>query len=208
MGRNLLDLCLAHHLRQLSNMTLLWNKNMKIMSVFTILLIFTSLAFADLGTKWPTQHEMDKAPAWPEKYSGNPKSCQKISEENFIKSQEEDGYVGEEEFTIDSQIDLNLDGVCEIIAYQKIYCGNIQCGYVAFHYKDNKYIRLGDIYPDEFLVPHDGWLQVRGYTYTGQDYALHLIRYDNGSYHYVRTDRYKYDEQSNRTIYINSEYYK
>lgn len=78
--------------------------------VTTVFSLFTTLALADLGTNWPTEQEMAKATKWPAKYAGNPASCKKLDESLFLKYQEEAGYTGEEEYTIETQVDLNLDG--------------------------------------------------------------------------------------------------
>ena len=176
--------------------------------LFIIFSFLTLPAYSDMGTKWPSESEMAKATLWPEKYTGNPSSCKKFNESLFIKYQEEIGYVDDEKFTIESHVDLNLDGTCEIIAYQRAYCGNKQCGYVAFHLNNNEIINIGDIFLGEYLAPRNGWLQIRGSSYSGYDYSLHLLQYKNGAYKYIKTDRFRYDEKSNKTEYITSEEYK
>lgn len=163
---------------------------------------------ADVGDKWPEEQELSKAPAWPSKYNGNPKLCNKPNEDYFFKYQNDAGFVDEEAYEIDSYVDLNLDGTCEIIAFQRMYCGNKECGYTAFQVTKQEVKELGPGALGEFLTPLNGWLQIRSRSYTGNHYSLHLVKYINGSYRFYRSDRFEYFEKNNKTKYIKTDYRK
>ena len=175
-----------------------------------ILLIISSLMsgyiHADVGDKWPTEQELSKAPIWPSKYNGNPKLCNKPNEDHFYKYQNDAGYVDEESYEIDSYVDLNLDGTCEIVAFQRMYCGNKECSFNAFQIKEKDVKDLGQVALGEYLVPKNGWLQIRNKSYTSNSYSIHLIRFINGSYRFYRSDRFEYFEKNNKTKYLKTDY--
>ncbi|VAW78335.1 hypothetical protein MNBD_GAMMA15-378 [hydrothermal vent metagenome] len=177
-----------------------------------ILIIISALIsgyiHADVGDKWPSEQELSKAPTWPSKYNGNPRLCNKPNEELFYKYQNDVGYVDEEAYEIDSYIDLNLDGICEIIAFQRMYCGNKECGYIAFQVTKQGVKDLGQVALGDFLAPLNGWLQIRSRSYTGAHYSIHLVKFINGSYRFYRSDRFEYFEKNNQTKYIKTDYRK
>ncbi len=179
----------------------------KILHLITILIVSTSL-HADVGDKWPSEQELAKAPSWPTKYTGNPKSCQKPNEDHFYEFLNNAGYIDEEAYEVDSYVDLNMDGTCEIIAFQRMYCGNRECSFDAFQINGKEVKDLGQVALGEYLIPYNGWLQIRNKNYTGNFYSIHLIRFINGSFRFYRSDRFEYIEKNNDTVYKSTEYRK
>lgn len=181
---------------------------MKKISLIIIGTLFSFSINADVGNKWPSKQEVSKAPSWPIKYKGNPKLCKKPSKELFNMYQSEAGYIGEEIFEVDSYVDLNLDGKCEIIAFQRAYCGNKECSYNGFQVADNEIKDIGQISLGEFLTPHNGWLQIRSKSYTGNYYNIILVKHIKGSYRNYRTDQFEYLEKQRATKYKSTKYNK
>lgn len=181
----------------------------------TLLILISTLAVADLGTATASKEELAKAPAWPKPYKGNPEKCKRVNEQAFMKQEnikipKEETPHGQEadKYYIESQVDLNLDGVCEIIALERCYAK--WCSYFVYQLKAGRFVRLGEILRGgEYLEPHNGWLQIKSMSYTGATYFYHLSRFEDGAYRSVRRDEYKeiFDKKSRtpRLIYVGTE---
>jgi len=159
----------------------------KRLSLIVVLLVVGS-AFADLGNDWPDSAELAKAPPWPKKYDGNPFKCMPVSEEAFLKQVNPKGET--DPFRVERQIDLNMDGTCELVAYQPSMCGK-WCGYVAFLLRDGNFVNIGGVILSEYLEPDKGWLQLKAASYTGSTYFYFLFRFDGQQYRIVRRDEFK-----------------
>lgn len=169
---------------------------MRLIVTLLFILPFTPL-IADVGSNWPSKDEMDKAPSWPKKYTGDPTKCKKIDRKIFLSQFGKP----EESYVIERQVDLNLDGICEVITYAPAQCGK-WCAYDALQLQSNKLVHIGEVALGEYLVPYNGWLQIRSRSYTGRYYYYHLLRRINGKYQYYRKDEYQESYDSGKTKYI------
>lgn len=172
---------------------------------FLFLSIVLGVASVQAAGKWPSAKEQAKAPAWPVRYSGNPSSCKEPNTDPFYAYMQKHGYVDDKEFEIDAYIDLNLDGDCEIIAYQMSQCTATGCRYIAFHLNNKKVRNIGQVDFGEYLSPVKGWLQLKSKSSSGNNYKYQLYKYVNGAYRVVRTDHYKYSNKHKTTQYLHTE---
>jgi len=172
---------------------------------------------ADVGDVWPKQEEMDKAPETPTVLDVDVTDCQQPDPEPFLERMRSKGYIDADAYRIsnDGYMDLNQDGVCEIIAFQRMYCGSGGCSNTVWQIDgdDFRYIGLG---PSRgrftFYEPHNGYLQFRDASYSGVSYAFHYYRFEDGEYRRWRSDRFKEkwfpDTQERKTFYENTEYFE
>jgi len=167
---------------------------------FALAILAFGITNADVGSKWPDASEMAKAPAWPKAFRGDPNQCKKIEPEAFLSKVNETLTSAEDKYQIQAQVDLNLDGVCEVVAYQPVNCGK-WCLYQGFVLRNGKYVSLGEVAPGEYLEPFNGWLQIKTSSYTGPYYFFHLLRFEKGEYKYHRRDEYKEIEIEEKTKY-------
>jgi len=185
--------------------------------VVLVLLFCSSFSFADVGDVWPEQEEIDKAPESPAVLDVDVADCQAPESEWFLEAMRAKGYVADDEYRIsnDGFMDLNQDGICEIIAFQRVYCGMGGCSQLAFQLDgdDFKFIGLGpSSYQDTFYEPHNGYLQFKGASYSGSSYSFHYYRFEDGQYRRWRSDRFEENWRLNtkerKTLYKHTEYFK
>ncbi|MDH5181818.1 MAG: hypothetical protein OEZ39_07775 [Gammaproteobacteria bacterium] len=167
------------------------------------LLPAVTVLHADYTDHWPAAAEQARAPAWPQVYSGNPSTCSKPDENPFYAYQDAAGLSEDTAYTIDAHIDLNLDGMCEIIAFRSTDCDDTGCRYTAFRITDkNKVLNIGTVDFGEYLTPVHGWLQMRTKSRDGEHYRFHLYRYVQGKYRIIRSDHYRYNATTKNTTYV------
>jgi len=181
------------------------------------LVFYSCFCSADVGDVWPEQDEIDKAPETPAAIDVDVTNCQAPDFEKFLKVMRSKGYVGDDEFRMSNvgNMDLNRDGICEIIAFQRVYCGSGGCSNVAFQIDGNdyKYIGMGPSrFHIAFYVPHNGYLQFRDASYTGTSYSYHYYRFEDGQYRRWRSDRFKaqwfQDTEESKSFYLRTEYFE
>ena len=163
--------------------------------------ILAAVAFADVGSQWPDAKEIAKAPAWPKAFRGDPTQCKKIEPEKFLSNVNKPTIEDQNRYVIETQVDLDLDGVCEVIAYRPVNCGK-WCAYEGFRFHDGMYQLIGEITLGEFLEPYNGWLQIKSSSYTGAYYFYFLTRFQDGAYKYYRRDEFKEDVAERKTMYL------
>ncbi len=108
----------------------------------------------------PAAQEIAKAPPWPSVYKGDLATCTRLDEKEFLR-QTYDQEKQRNSFQVFKQIDLNQDGVCEILAMAHDNCGHWGCPDYGFQLKGTELAPLGIIPSGEYLVPYGGWLQIR-----------------------------------------------
>lgn len=182
-----------------------------VVMVLIFFTIFSVNTLADVGVDWPDTEEMSKAPAWPKEYVGNVNECEKKE----IKLSTD--------YVINSHIDLNLDGICEVIAYNPDLCGK-WCVHEGFQIVEDDYQYIGDIdiYGITYLEPYNGWLQIQSSSYSGSTYYFHLHRFESSNlsgnsiyallnrletgYKLVRSDEFDWDDSLGKTAYVGTWY--
>lgn len=175
-------------------------------TIFLLLAFLSAMSFAD--TENITKKTPLTPPDSPKKYNGDPKNCQKISEIEFLDTMNRDIKYKDEKYRVSSQIDLNLDGVCEILAYQKYVCGSGGCSSDAFQLVNNSYKHIGSGFNGVTLLePLNGWLQASSYGKNGWCcHTLTFISYINGKYQSVRRDVYRAKDSDDHKESPNQEY--
>lgn len=154
-------------------------------------------ANADVGMDWPSEAEQAKAPAWPAPWQGaNPQACDAVSGQQFL---DQWGGEGPGTYRIDHQADLNMDGICEVLAYDPELCGK-WCSYEVFVLRQDEFSRLGEVALGDYLEPYNGWLQVRSRSYNGNGYLYQLWQHDGEGYRLVRTDEYVAEEGDDGSV--------
>jgi len=117
------------------------------------LLLHSCICIADVGDVWPQQEEIDKAPEPPVALKVDVTDCEAPDSEKFLDSMRSKGFAADDEYTISNNgfMDLNQDGICEIIAFQRVYCGSGGCSNTVFQLDgdDFKYIGIG---PSRFHI--------------------------------------------------------
>ena len=180
------------------------------------LLFCSGYCFADVGDVWPTQEEIDKAPETPAALEVDVRDCTAPDAGKFLEMMRSKGFVGDDAYRIsdDGFADLNQDGICEILASQRMYCGMGGCSNPAFQLDGDAFRFIG-IGPSgthiAFYAPHNGYLQCRHASYSGTSYAYHYYRFEDGQYRRWRSDRFEErwlpDTEERKTFYDHTEYF-
>lgn len=169
---------------------------------------------ADVGSNWPTEEEMEKAPDAPAAVSQERTHCEAMDPDEFLETMRSKKPLQHTDFRIRSSVDLNEDGICEVIAYEPNLCGK-WCYHMAFQRDGDGFKQIG-IGPSgfltEFLEPHNGYLQFRDASYTGTTYYFHYYRFQNGKYSRWRADRFEEkwfpESKMGKTFYVSTEYFE
>lgn len=181
-----------------------------------VLLFYSCNGFADVGDVWPQPEEIDKAPETPAVLEVDVTDCKMPDSEKFLELMRSKGFVADDEYRIsnDGFMDLNQDGICEIIAFQRMYCGTGGCSNTVFQLDgdDFKFIGIGPSRSHiPFYEPHNGYLQFRDASYTGRSYSYHYYRFEDGQYRRWRSDRFEEkwfpDTEERKTFYDRTEYF-
>jgi len=179
---------------------------------------FVMSAHCDVGGEPPSAEELAKAPPWPKKFSGNLKECKKLDESLVLNKYHGDWKTRSPQHPITiEQIDLNLDGTCEILVLDTAGCGNKLCEYRGYQWQGVQWRELGDVFRGEFLEPYGGWIQIGSMRPSGANYYRALFRYSSAGasntgdwYRVYRRDTFQHTNVSGvwKTTYVRTVYEK
>lgn len=175
--------------------------------VFYIYLLLSFNVHADLGMAALEQEEAQKAPPWPEKYSGDVTKCNAPKVDALLTMlNKKENHNGSQEYVVNSFIDLNADSLCEVVVFDKNACEK-WCDYRLFQYENQEFSDIGEIMLGEYLEPIDGWLQIKAGAYTGNVNLFFLLAKKNGMYKIIRTDEF-HQNIDEKLIYVSTRFNK
>ena len=174
----------------------------KIILISTLLSIGSFSLYAN-GPPFPYEEALKKAPPWPQTLKVRDRKCGKIDANtkalNITNKQK-----------IHDQVDLDNDGVCELII-EIVGSG----GTGGYHFQvakliNNKYESIGWFqgYGYIFLETHNGFAQIEHIGSGGNYYTRILVRNIKGKYGWYRADDFKFDSNSGEYLYEETRYSK
>ena len=154
------------------------------------------------GASW---QEVAKAPPWPKPYAGDVYQCRIVLGRDdwrrLVSGARDELDRLDAEF-----LDLNGDGVCEVIAQHS--CGSDGCDGAIYTPVDGRLKEIGRANGYAFVVllePANGWLQL-GEWFPRQDETWrYLSRYEGNAYRLMHKDRFDWDPQLAGKRYVTTE---
>lgn len=183
------------------------------MKLIILLFMFTISCPLLADRLGPSTSAFEKAPPLPQTYSGSVENCQQFSKLHFEDEINKHLKYKSDAYILHSQIDLNLDGICEIIAYQQYTCGTGGCGLSIFKdteqgFKEIEFDNFDFRGGVTYLEPKNGWLQMSTYSQSGWCCQTStFVSFIDGKYRLIRKDNFKATELESHSDYIGTDYF-
>lgn len=178
--------------------------------LFITLVMFPLYIHADMDPG-PDEIELSKAPDWPKEYTNdkgrNEKCMQPSAYQTAIsrlnKNEKDSSFI----FKAPKYVDLNQDGICEVILLQSYACGTGGCGTSVGKLEGDEIKFIGNSQSYfKLLEPFGGWLQMEGWGRSGMTHRTRsLYRFNGKEYALYRTDAWD-SELSGKMMYQKTVY--